>query len=98
MRVIELQMRAIVASDGDVHSASKKTWEVAFTHAPHYPYPMWPLWLIWGALTDRFDLVPQEKASAVEDAVRASKEWLALDHANPKTKEAYLDRWVHVEL
>ena len=92
-REIDAQLRGLVAGEVDAYSAGWNVWKTAFSHAAESPERMWKLWLIWGALTDRVEVRPEEKAEAVVVMRRAASEWLALD-GDPRSRKAYLDRWV----
>jgi hypothetical protein len=50
------------------------------------------LYQIWAALTDWFDLKPEERAQALAEMRRASGEWVSVkdDQAG---RETYLDDW-----
>jgi hypothetical protein len=98
LSAIEQEMRAMVAGCAQPYAAGRKIWAIAFTHAKDYPESMWGLWLVWGALTDWVTMKPHEKERAEQEMLRASREWLALDLSDPKSRDAYLHRWVDDEL
>ena len=55
------------------------------------------LWLLWGALTDRVERKPTERAVAEEAMGRAAREWLDVVDDEPAWR-AYFDRWLYDEM
>ena len=51
-------------------------------------------YLIWAALTDRWELKPDERAEAASAMRDAASEWLTVKD-NAAARHAYLDRWMY---
>ena len=98
LQTIEGQMRQMLEGVVEPSDAGWEIWGLAAREAPTSTELMWPLWLIWGALTDWVENSPQEKTKAEEEMLRASREWLSLNHVDPDERKAYLDRWVYDEM
>jgi hypothetical protein len=94
LRIIEEQMRQILASSGDVYGPACEIWKIAFSHARHYPEYMEPLWLVWGALTDHFEMRPEESEVAAAEVRNACREWLELDRDDLVQRKNYFTRWI----
>jgi hypothetical protein len=55
------------------------------------------LYLVWAALTDRYELKPNERPDALDQMRQASREWIAAVD-NPETRDDYLDHWQYTVL
>ncbi len=97
LRMIEDQMRRMIAGDATPYDAGWIIWGTAMSVIPS-PELMHPLWLIWGALTDWVELRPDESAQAETTMIRAAKEWLSVPSTEAHARKAYLDRWVYEEM
>ena len=95
---IESHMRRIIKGACPPYDAGLEIWKIAMSEVEMYPDIMHPFWLIWGSLTDWVENRPEELHNAESAMVRASSEWLYLDHRNPKSIQEYCDRWVYDEL
>lgn len=95
---IESQMRRIIGGACPPYGAGLEIWKIAMSEVEMSPDIMRPFWLIWGSLTDWVEKRPAEKYDAESAMVRASSEWLHLDHRNPRAIKEYCDRWVYDEL
>jgi hypothetical protein len=51
-------------------------------------------YLIWAALTDRWELKPEERAEAAVEMRQAATEWLPVKDGST-SRETYLDRWMY---
>ncbi len=90
---IELHMRTITGGKCEPYDAGVEIWKIAMSEVESSPDIMHPFWLIWGSLTDWVEIRPAEKIEAENAMVRASSEWLNLDHRNPVAIKAYCDRY-----
>lgn len=55
------------------------------------------LYRMWAALTDWYELKPDERPEAVATMRRAATEWLEVKD-DPAVRGEYFDRWLHDEL
>lgn len=55
------------------------------------------LWCIWTALTDRYELKPEERPEALAAMDRAAGEWMTIATGDA-AREEYLERWMFDEL
>ena len=95
---IESHMRTITGGTCEPYEAGLEIWKIAMSEVESSPDIMHPFWLIWGSLTDWVENRPAEKIDAESAMVRASLEWLDLNHRNPVAIKAYCDRWVYDEM
>jgi hypothetical protein len=98
LRAIEGHMDKMLAGEVEPYSAGWEIWGIAGREAPNSTELLWPLWLIWGALTDWVENIPQEKAEAEKEMLRAAREWLSLDQSDSIARKSYLDSWVYDEM
>jgi hypothetical protein len=98
LKEIENEMRRMLNGECAPYDAAWAIWRKAFSLATESPEIMHPFWLIWGSLTDWVETRPAETPRAESEMLRASREWLALEHEDAKCRKAYLDRWVFDEM
>src|SRR5687768_7452503 len=95
---IEHEMCRMIAGVCAPYDAAWNIWGMSMSLVAESPDVMHPLWLIWGSLTDWVENRPAETKNAELEMIRAAREWLDLDQADSRAKEAFLNRWVYDEM
>jgi hypothetical protein len=81
-----------------VAAADEPYWAAVELHglASHFMTELgvaYRLYWTWSALTDWYELRPEERSEAVAAMRRAAGEWLVIA-ADGEARDAYLDRWM----
>lgn len=95
LRRVDVLIESLVEADEpywvaiEVMGAASDALVTSRTASHHYR--------MWAALTDRYELEPNERAKAVADMQRAASEWLRIKD-DSDARERYFDKWLYDRL